>query len=58
MKQFVNGQAAKAVAGLIGAATIFLSHYADTWWEPSAVAALTALAVWVVPNAPKGPPAL
>ena len=55
MKGLVNGQAAKAIVALIGCVTTLLGHYSNTWWEPTVVAGLTLLGVYLVPNAPKPP---
>lgn len=60
MSKIINGQAAKAIVALIGAVSTLLSHYANSWWQPSVVAALTLIGVYLVPNAsppPVVPPA-
>ncbi|HEV2370935.1 MAG TPA: hypothetical protein VGS19_02100 [Streptosporangiaceae bacterium] len=55
MKQFFNGQAAKAMVGLGTALTTWLTtEYPGARWEPAAVAAVGAVLVFLVPNAPKG----
>jgi hypothetical protein len=50
VSKFVNGQAAKAIVALIGTVSTLLSHYASSWWEPTVVAGLTLLGVYLVPN--------
>jgi hypothetical protein len=52
MKSILSGQAAKLVVALIGTAATVLSHWSSKWWEPVAVSVLTAVAVYLVPNAP------
>jgi hypothetical protein len=56
MKQFVNGQAAKALVGLGTAVITWLTtEYPTAKWEPAAIALIGAALTWLVPNAPKGP---
>lgn len=55
MRSFIDGTAAKAIVAVIGAAVILLSHYSGMWWEEPAVAALTAISVFLVPNSPSKP---
>lgn len=53
MKNLFSGSAAKFLVALLGVGATLLTHFAAKWWEPSAVAALAALAVYFTPNTPK-----
>ena len=53
VSSFVNGQSAKFVVAVLTAATTLLQHWSGQWWEPPAVGLLGAVALWIVPNAPK-----
>ena len=56
MKQFVNGQASKALVGLATAVTTWLStEYGSRTWEPAAIAGIGAVLVFLVPNTPRPP---
>lgn len=51
---FISGAASKflvAVGG--GVASALTTYYATAKWEPAVIIALTALGVYLVPNAPK-----
>lgn len=57
MKSVINGTVAKflvAVGG--GVASALSTYYATASWEPAVVIALTAVGVYLVPNAPKSAP--
>lgn len=47
-------QSSKALVAVLGAAlAVLTTTYAAAKWEPGVVAGLTALLVYLVPNAPK-----
>lgn len=56
LKSLFSGTVSKflvAVGG--GVASALSTYYATASWEPAVVIALTALGVYLVPNAPKPP---
>ena len=56
LNQFVNGQASKALVGVLTTVAAALPiYYGPAKWEPIVVMALGALTTYLVPNAPKAP---
>lgn len=54
MNQFFNGQASKFLISVAGAVLTGLgTYYGTAKWEPIVAAALSAVLVYLVPNAPK-----
>lgn len=49
------GQYAKLIVAVAGAATQLLTHYSGQWWEPPVAATVTAIVVYLVPNASATP---
>ena len=55
--QFVNGQASKALVGVLTTVAAALPlYFSSAKWEPVIVMALGALTTYLVPNTPKPPP--
>ena len=57
LKQFVNGEASKALVGMLTTVAAALPlYFSSAKWEPIVVMALGAVTTYLVPNSPKSPP--
>ena len=55
--QFANGQASKALVGVLTTVAAALPVYCGSAkWEPIVIMALGAVTTYLVPNTPKPPP--
>lgn len=56
MKTFLSGSASKFLVSVMGAVMTGLgTYYGGSKWEPIAVAAISAVLVYLVPNTPAAP---